>query len=83
MTFPTIHLNGTSRGSLLETHCAALSALRYAQDKLCEISPNTRDYCMTREHDFTNARNEHRDRLARIATIISEIEAIAEHIADS
>lgn len=83
MIFPTIHLNGTSRESLLEDYCAALSALRYAQEKLCAISPNARDYYVAGDDAFRTALGEHRTRIEKAVSLISEVEAITEHIADS
>ena len=41
---PTIHLNGTSRQSLLDAATEARSAVDEAEIKLREVWPNGRDY---------------------------------------
>lgn len=83
MTFPTIHLNGASRESLLEDYCAALSALRYAQEKLCKTAPNARDYYVADDEAYKSARYEHTARMDKINILLGELNDLTEHIADS
>jgi len=47
VVIPHIHLNGTSRESLLNAYCEAYSAVRIALDGISNIAPNGRDYYIT------------------------------------
>ena len=83
MIFPTLHLNGTSKGALLDGYCDVGHALTAAIDKMVEHGPNGRDYYPQGEKAFETARSEHEARLEKLIEVRAEINAIAEHIADA
>lgn len=74
LTKPTVHLNGTSRESLMRQYEDAGAALNAAFRKLVEASPNARDYYVQDCFAFAAAQREHEDRLARIKSVHDEIE---------
>jgi hypothetical protein len=82
ITKPTINLNGTPPRVLLEDHLAAIEALRFAISTLIAAAPNARDYQTAPGSTFLAAMSEHRMRLARLETVMGELEQIAEHISD-
>jgi hypothetical protein len=73
VTKPTINLNGTSPGELLEQHLPAINGLRSAISTLRAAAPNARDYQTERLDAFALAMNEHRDRLARRESVMDEL----------
>jgi alpha-ketoglutarate-dependent taurine dioxygenase len=75
---PTLHLGGTARDTLFEDTIDALDALRDALRALDVTNPNTRDY--PKPGEITQAIAQHLDRKRRIESVISELEALAEHI---
>lgn len=68
-TFPTVHLNGTSREDLLEAIEQAYLAVSEAQSKLAQTAPNARDYYPQREYpqSFHTAQDEHSARMQKLA----------------
>ena len=82
VTKPTVNPNGTSPGELLEQHELAISGLRSAISTLAAAAPNCRDYQIATPDAFASATNEHRDRLARLESVMDELEQLAEHISD-
>lgn len=81
MIIPTIHLNGTSRDSLLEGYAASVLAIRNAIVVLGYTAPNARDYYPQGAWAYQEALGEHRARLAKLDSVLAEIEAIAEAVA--
>lgn len=81
-TTPTIHLGGSHPESLLDAATGAAEALRTALAAVARIEPNARDY-QGRNFDLRAARDAHRDRLRRIDGVLSEVNALAEAIADA
>jgi hypothetical protein len=79
LTLPTLHLNGTSRDSLLDGYIAALDALRLAMEALQAAAPNARDYYM-QPNSFALAVEEHAIRWTRLADTASELNTLAEHV---
>jgi hypothetical protein len=77
MILPTIHLNGTSRESLLEGYQEAIDALVEAGRKVAAAGPNGRDYYVQGNKAFPQAMDEHEARLTKIRKVILELEAIA------
>ena len=80
MTFPRIHLNGSSPESLLDGLLTVRSALTNALDALAENAPNARDYYPLGALAFQAAAVEHADRLARLTSVQREITALADHV---
>ena len=82
VSLPTVHLNGTSRDTLLEGYIAALDALRLAREALQAAAPNARDYYM-QPNSFALAVEEHAirwTRLARLRETLDELNTLAEHV---
>jgi len=78
LAVPTIHLNGTSRASLVEDLCEAYSAINAALDKLKRTSPNGRDYYPQGSEAMTAAQDQHQTRMRKLTDVMSEIEQIVE-----
>jgi len=83
MIAPTIHMNGTGREALLDQVTDAASALYKALDALSEAAPNGRDYYPQGPAAFEQARTEHQSRADRLRSVLSELQALAETIADA
>lgn len=82
-TFPTIHLNGTSRDELIRQLSAALVAIGSAREALAAASPNARDYYPQGTEATRSAYAEHRSRLERLLVIEDELNAIAGHVVEA
>ena len=80
VTMPTINHKGTSLVELLEQHELAIAGLRSAISTLAAAAPNARDYQTRKLGTFERAQNEHRDRLARLESVMDDLEQLAEHI---
>jgi hypothetical protein len=76
MTLPTIHLNGTSKQSLVDGLCDASDALNTAYAALKQTAPNGRDYYTQGPQALAAAQDEHLDRLRRLDAIKAEIDAL-------
>ena len=83
MQAPLIHLNGTSRQSLLDQLCDAGEAVRKAMDALCQASPNGRDYYPLGPEAYKRALDEHQSRYDRLTSVRRELEELTEAIADA
>ncbi len=81
-TAPIVNLNGTSATMLLEQNLTALRGLQSALSLLCEAAPNGRDFQTAPMGTFARAQSEHITRIARIESVMSEIETIAMNISD-
>jgi len=81
ITLPTVHLNGTSRDSLLDDYMAAMDAIRLAMKALQSAAPNARDYYVQAGDTFCMAQNQHFVRLARLRETLDELNTLAEHVA--
>lgn len=79
MTKPTIHLNGSSVDDLLQDYRDAMNAVAEAIDKTHRTSPNARDYYVQGDDAYRDARNEHKDRIAKLVTVYDELEELALH----
>ena len=85
LELPTIHLNGTSKGTLLGNIQDAYDAVGNAQRFLAETGPNGRDYYRGlkagADYDrLAKATEEHYSRMAKLASILTELEELAEGI---
>ena len=82
LELPTIHLNGTSKERLLEAINDAYWKIGEAQRALAETAPNGRDY-YTPQRDYdrlAKATEEHYSRMAKLHSILTELEELAEGI---
>ncbi|WNM70234.1 hypothetical protein [Myxococcus phage Mx1] len=79
LTVPTIHLNGTSAETLFEQYRTVAHALRNARQMLATAYPHGRDYYMS-PGTLEKAEVEHESRLARVSSVIAELEELAMHI---
>jgi len=82
MTFPTIHMNGTSRDRLYEEICEVAGTVRAAIRAMESASPNGRDYYPQGPAALPAAAAEHRSRIERLSSVLAELQEIAEHIVD-
>ena len=77
---PTIHMNGTSRESLIEQLCNAVDAMHDAGKLLAAAAPNGRDYYPQGNDAIYKASKDHEARMASLRKIIDELSAIAYEI---
>jgi len=77
---PTVHLHGTSHGTLLEGYTAAGQALRIAMEKVQETAPHGRDFYTGSLDRLGNAMFEHNYRILRLREIYKELLALAEAV---
>lgn len=80
MLIPTIHLNGTSRGELVEQNLESFRAIGLAIEALYKAAPNGRDYYTQGPGAIHQALSEHADRVRRLENVRQEILTIAEAI---
>jgi hypothetical protein len=80
MYTPTIHLNGTSRLTLLEQARAAATALDAAIEAMRRMSPNGRDYYPQGNQAIRAAMLEHTIRLSTLQEMRAEIGAYSKRI---
>jgi len=76
LAVPTIHLNGTSKQSLLDALSTAEHALGVALETLHDASANGRDYYPQGIAAWERARAEGESRIARVRSVRLEIEAL-------
>ena len=76
MMVPTLHLNGTSKTSLIDDLCEASHALNVAYDAMKRCGPNGRDYYPQGPNAINVATDEHSDRLRRLDAIKHEIDEL-------
>ena len=80
MTYPTVHLNGTSRDDLERQIENASLACRKAIIALEEAQPNARDYYTQGGDALRSAIREHNARVAKIQDVLNQLSDIYEHI---
>lgn len=81
MMIPTLHLNGTSKGTLIDELCEASHALNVAYAAMKRCGPNGRDYYLQGPEAINVATDEHSDRLRRLDAIKHEIDELTLAIA--
>jgi hypothetical protein len=79
--FPTVHLNGTSRGELQTQLETALGALRSAIESLQDAAPHGRDYYVQGPLAYELATVEHVNRLTKLKAVAEDLQALLEHVA--
>jgi hypothetical protein len=72
MTLPTIHLNGSSKESLVHDARTAYSALLDAADALSRMSPHRRDY-YTAPDTWDAATAEHAARIEAVQGVMDSV----------
>ena len=77
MRHPTIHLNGTGSADLLAGYESAMDALQRALSALSQCGPNARDYYVQSPEAYTEARDQHYARAARLQSVLDETTALA------
>lgn len=82
LAIPTIHLNGTSAGELVNQLKDAFTAVRKAADTLKQAAPHPRDYYVQNERAYALAREQHIQRLTSLEGVASDLERIAVGIQD-
>lgn len=82
MRTPTIHLNGTSGGELLDKNSKALDAVQAAIEALCAAAPHGRDYYVQGASATTEVLREHNARLEKLMAVREELRTIVEAILD-
>ena len=80
MKSPTIHLNGTSKESLLEGYDNAWTAVHEAYEVLKKTAPNGRDYYVQEDGSLDIAVEEHRHRLQVLHDVMNELGTIMQEI---
>jgi len=83
MQLPLIHLNGTSRESLLDDACTACDAVRAAITALKDTAPNDRDYYPLVPDALRRAQDEYNSRAERLGSVLRELEELAMGIANA
>ena len=76
MIAPRVHLNGTSRGSLLASIIEASQTISLAIDALRNTAPHGRDYYVISDNAYTQARTEYEARLTRLHETNNELIAM-------
>ena len=80
---PRVHLNGTSRPSLIAALDAADDAIGQAYEALKQTAPNGRDYYTEGPQAMQQAQDEHRARLLALHNVQAQLSGIIEAIEDS
>lgn len=76
MIAPRIHLNGSSKDSLLRGYVLAAEAVRKAMDAIAQAAPHGRDYYMQGPAAYAMARHDHEARLRDLNRIRDELESL-------
>jgi hypothetical protein len=80
LTMPTIHLNGSSKGMLIEGYTDAHYAIQQALEKLGQTYPNGRDFYPQGAGAIRKAEAEHEARLAKLREVQKELMELVEYI---
>jgi hypothetical protein len=80
MRKPTVHLNGTSRDSLIEQLSNAAQAIEAAIAAVCNAAPHPRDYYIQDGTPVLDIQAEHYDRVHRLLGVKTEIEEMLAHV---
>jgi hypothetical protein len=77
MQLPTIHLNGSSQISMVESLCMTSAALETALMALKQTAPNNRDYYPQGREAYETALQEHISRMYRLNSLKNEVDELA------
>jgi hypothetical protein len=78
MTFPTVHLNGTSKNDLYEAYSEARHQIRLAIEAVANTCPNGRDYYTQGDQVIYRALEEHEARLKQLEAVYEELGQLLE-----
>jgi hypothetical protein len=87
LALPVVHLNGTSRESLMDGQREVATALREALEKMTQNAPHPRDYLGAPmpvekgEALWKRAQAEHQDRVRRTQALLDEVTSIYQQLA--
>jgi hypothetical protein len=81
VVLPIVHLNGTSRGELVEQRIEVGHKVREALKALAEAFPNARDYYLV-DGLLAKAREQHERRRLALQGVLNEMEAEVEQLVD-
>jgi hypothetical protein len=74
LRIPTVHINGTSKESLMDQLRNAHTAISDAMDVLAKAAPHARDYYVQQDETATNeATAQHRARLVKLQEVQAEL----------
>ena len=76
LTFPTIHLNGSSADDLIKQNRNAVYKIQEAMEALRKAAPHGRDYYMQYDGAFAYARTEHENRMTKLKEVFDELNEI-------
>ena len=79
LTYPSIHMNGTSAKSLIEGYVAGYEAIGQAIHALQNNAPHGRDYYPQGDEAYKKAREEHEARVSHLLAVQDEIQEICLH----
>jgi hypothetical protein len=79
-TFPTIHLNGTSKKDLLDGYRKAIDAIQDAVVALGSVEFNARDYYVQGNHAWSQASDERVEQFQKLYAVKDHLTEIALHI---
>lgn len=82
LTFPIIHLNGSSKSFLQEEYRLAARSVRATIDVVAKVYPHGRDYYPISPDALLSAQAEHAARLSKLREVAEELEAIWENLSD-
>ena len=82
LEIPTVHLNGTSGKELLKQMEVVGRAAHGLLTALYDAAPNGRDYYVKGPDALKRAMAQHQHRVKRIASVLEELDCIAEGIAE-
>lgn len=82
LTFPTVHLNGTSSTALLDENLEALEAVNAAVRALERASPNARDYYPQGPNAFRAVQAEHQERIDKLQAVAVDLSRIVDALAN-
>lgn len=83
LAMPTLHMNGTGPRMLLEGYVKASLAVQAAIEATSRIEFNARDYYVQPPGVWEQAKAENLSRFARLHAVKAELDAIAEHVANT
>lgn len=78
---PTIHLNGTSKDSLMRGYESALKAIRHTLDEMDKIELNARDYYTQGPEAYREAREQFNEQYNSLCSVKEYLECVAYGIA--